>query len=204
MSEVNKVIYLKDYKQPDYWVTHVDLTFDLRQGKTLVSAKLHVKKNGSHQNPLLFDGEELELLEVKLNDVVIAKGMTLADGYMVSNETLSLQPTADAFTLETLVKIYPEKNTALEGLYKSGGNWCTQCEAEGFRRITFFPDRSDNMATYTTKIIADQTAAPVLLSNGNLVENGQAADGRHYTIWDDPFPKPSYLFALVGGDFGMS
>ena len=147
MAEANKITYLKDYKQPDYWVTHVDLTFDLREGETLVSAKLQVKKNGSHQNPLVLDGEELELLEVQLNRVALAKGVTLTEGYMVSKESLSLQPIEDAFTLETLVKIYPEKNTALEGLYKSSGNWCTQCEAEGFRRITFFPDRSDNMAT---------------------------------------------------------
>ena len=200
MSDVNTVKYLKDYKQPGYWVTHVDLTFDLRDGETLVSAKLQVKKNGSHQNPLVLDGEELELLKVKLNNVALVKGVTLTDSYVVSKESLSLQPTDDAFTLETLVKIYPEKNTALEGLYKSGGNWCTQCEAEGFRRITFFPDRSDNMATYTTKIIADQIAAPVLLSNGNLVDHGPMDDRRHYTIWEDPFPKPSYLFALVGGD----
>ena len=200
MSEVNTVKYLKDYKQPDYWVTHVDLTFDLRDGDTLVSAKLQVKKNGSHDNPLVLDGEDLELLEVKLNDQVLAKGGTLKEGYVVSKEFLSLQPTDDAFRLETLVKIFPEQNTALEGLYKSGDNWCTQCEAEGFRRITFFPDRSDNMATYTTKIIADQMAAPVLLSNGNLVDHGQMDEGRHYTVWEDPFPKPSYLFALVGGD----
>lgn len=200
MPEVNAVKYLKDYKPPDYWVTHVDLTFDLRDGETLVGAKLQVKKNGSHDNPLVLDGEELELLEVKLNNVALAKGGTLKEGYVVSKEFLSLQPTDDAFTLETLVKIFPEQNTALEGLYKSGGNWCTQCEAEGFRRITFFPDRSDNMATYTTKIIADQMAAPVLLSNGNLVDHGQMDEGRHYTVWEDPFPKPSYLFALVGGD----
>ena len=200
VSETNKVTYLKDYQQPDYWVTHVDLTFDLREGETFVGAKLQVKKNGSHQNPLVLDGEELELLEVKLNDVALAKGGKLAEGYVLDNQSLSLQPTGDAFTLDTRVRIHPEQNTALEGLYKSGGNWCTQCEAEGFRRITFFPDRSDNMATYTTKIMADQLAAPVLLSNGNLVDHGPMEDRRHYAVWEDPFPKPSYLFALVGGD----
>ena len=203
MSDVNTVKYLKDYQQPDYWVTHVNLTFDIRDGETLVSATLQVKKNGSHQHPLVLDGEDLELLEVRLNGVALTQGVTLAEGYVVSHESLSLQPTNDAFTLETRVKIYPEKNTALEGLFKSSGNWCTQCEAEGFRRITFFPDRSDNMATYTTKIIADRLAAPVLLSNGNLVDHGtmdNGDDGRHYAVWEDPFPKPSYLFALVGGD----
>ncbi|MDT3776523.1 aminopeptidase N [Nitrospira sp. MA-1] len=200
MSEVNSVTYLKDYTQPDYWVTHVDLTFDLRDGETLVSAKLQVKKNGSHDHPLVLDGEELELLEVKLNGLAIPKRANLTEGYIVDQRSLSLQPTGDAFTLETHVKIHPEQNTALEGLYKSGGNWCTQCEAEGFRRITFFPDRSDNMATYTTKIIADQIAAPVLLSNGNLVDHGPLDNQRHYAVWEDPFPKPSYLFALVGGD----
>jgi aminopeptidase N len=200
VSEVNSVTYLKDYRQPDYWVTHVDLTFDLREGETFVSAKLQVKKNGNHDNPLVLDGEELDLLEVKLNDSTLSKGGNLAEGYVIDRKSLSLQPTHDAFTVETLVRIHPEQNTALEGLYKSGGNWCTQCEAEGFRRITFFPDRSDNMATYRTRIIADQIAAPVLLSNGNLIDQGQIEDGRHYTVWEDPFPKPSYLFALVGGD----
>ncbi len=200
MSDVNTVTYLKDYKQPDYWVTHVDLTVDLRAGETLVSAKLQVKKNGSHDHPLVLDGEDLELLEVKLNGRAIPKMANLKEGYVVSQASLSLLPTDDTFTVDTLVKIYPEQNTALEGLYKSGGNWCTQCEAEGFRRITFFPDRSDNMATYTTKIMADQIAAPVLLSNGNLVNHGPMDDQRHYAVWEDPFPKPSYLFALVGGD----
>ena len=200
MSETNTVTYLKDYQQPDYWVTHVDLIFDLREGETFVSAKLQVKKNGSHQNPLVLDGEELELLEVKLNDVALPKGVNLTDGYVVDQKSLSLQPTQDTLTLETLVRIHPEQNTALDGLYKSSGNWCTQCEAQGFRRITFFPDRSDNMATYTTKIIADQIAAPVLLSNGNLVDHGPMDERRHYAVWEDPFPKPSYLFALVGGD----
>ena len=200
MSETNTVTYLKDYTQPDYWVTHVDLTFDLREGETFVNAKLQVKKNGNHQNPLVLDGESLELLEVKLNDLLLAKEANLAEGYMIDKQSLSLQPTIDTFTVTTLVRIHPEENTALEGLYKSGGNWCTQCEAEGFRRITFFPDRSDNMATYTTKIMANHTTAPVLLSNGNLVDQGQLDDERHYTVWEDPFPKPSYLFALVGGN----
>ena len=200
MSKTNTVTYLKDYRQPDYWVTHVDLTFDLRDGETLVRAKLQAKKNGSHQNTLVLDGEELELLEVRLNDSALSKGEDLTEGFVVDQTSLSLQPTNDTFTVETLVRIHPEQNTALEGLYKSGGNWCTQCEAEGFRRITFFPDHSDNMATYTTKIIADQLAAPVLLSNGNLVDHGPMDDRRHYAVWEDPFPKPSYLFALVGGD----
>jgi len=200
VSEANKVTYLKDYRQPDFWVTHVDLTFDLCDGETFVSAKLHVAKNGHHHNPLVLDGEKLDLLEVKLNDVAIAKGANLTEGYVVDTESLSLQPTQDKFTIDTLVRIYPEKNSALEGLFKTGGNWCTQCEAEGFRRITFFSDRSDNMATYTTKIIADHTTAPVLLSNGNRIDQGQVDDGRHYVVWEDPFPKPSYLFALVAGD----
>ncbi|MFZ1745816.1 MAG: aminopeptidase N, partial [Nitrospirales bacterium] len=200
MSEINSVTYLKDYQQPDYWVTHVDLTVDLREGETLVSAVLQVKKNGNHANPLVLAGEELELLEVKQNNLPVTKGGNLAEGYLVDRTSLSLQPAQDAFTIETLVRIHPEQNTALEGLYKSGGNWCTQCEAEGFRRITFFPDRPDNMATYSTRIIADQIAAPVLLSNGNLIDQGQLENGRHYTVWEDPFPKPSYLFALVAGD----
>ena len=200
MFEANKVTYLKDYKQPDYWVRHIDLTFELWEGETIVNARLQIEKNGQHDNPLVLDGEELELLEVKLNGLPVMKGENLTDGFVVSKESLSLQPTDATFMLDTLVKIYPEKNTALEGLYKSSGNWCTQCEAEGFRRITYFSDRSDNMATYTTKIIADQSAAPVLLSNGNLMDQGQLDGGRHYAVWEDPFPKPSYLFALVGGN----
>jgi len=200
VSETNTVTYLKDYTQPDYWVTHVDLAFDLRDGETFVSAKLQVKKNGNHHHPFVLNGEKLELLDVKLNDLALARGANLTEGYVVDKESLSLQPINDTFTVDTLVRIHPEQNTALEGLFKSSGNWCTQCEAEGFRRITFFPDRSDNMATYTTKIMADHTTAPVLLSNGNLVDQGQLDDGRHYTVWEDPFPKPSYLFALVGGD----
>ena len=200
MSEVNSVTYLKDYQQPDFWVTHVDLTVDLQDGETFVRAVLQVKKNGNHHNPLVLHGEELELLEVKRDNSPVAKGDNPAEGYVVDRTSLALQPTHDAFTVETLVRIHPEQNTALEGLYKSGGNWCTQCEAEGFRRITFFPDRPDNMATYSTRIIADQTAAPVLLSNGNLIDQGQLDNGRHYTVWEDPFPKPSYLFALVAGD----
>ena len=200
MSETNTVTYLKDYTQPDYWVTHVDLAFDLRDGETFVSAKLQVKKNGNHHHPFVLNGEKLELLDVKLNDLALARGANLTEGYVVDKESLSLQPINDTFTVDTLVRIHPEQNTALEGLFKSSGNWCTQCEAEGFRRITFFQDRSDNMATYTTKIMADHTAAPILLSNGNLVDKGQLDDGRHFTVWEDPFPKPSYLFALVGGD----
>ncbi len=198
--EANTVTYLKDYAQPKFWITHVDLVFDLREGETLVGAKLQVKKNGSHQHPLVLDGEKLELLEVRVNGLPLKKSTNLAEGYVVGKDTLSFQPTEDAFILETLVRIFPEKNTALEGLYKSGENWCTQCEAEGFRRITYCVDRPDNMATYTTKIIADPMTAPVLLSNGNLIDHGPTDDGRHYTVWEDPFPKPSYLFALVGGD----
>jgi aminopeptidase N len=148
----------------------------------------------------VLDGEELDVLHVKVNDRVLVKETKLTDGYVVNKGSLSLQPTEDKFTIDTLVKIHPEQNTALEGLFKTSGNWCTQCEAEGFRRITFFPDRSDNMATYTTRIIADHRTAPVLLSNGNLKDQGQTDDGRHYAVWEDPFPKPSYLFALVAGD----
>jgi len=195
----NKVTYLKDYKQPDYWVKHVDLEIDLQDGQTYVTARLQVQKNGNHNNPLVLDGEKLELLEVKIDGADVAKGATLADGYIVTDETLSLQPADETFVLETKVKIYPEQNTELEGLYKSGGNWCTQCEAQGFRKITYFVDRPDNMATFTTKVIADPAHASALLSNGSLIEEGEMPDGRSYAVWNDPFPKPSYLFAVVGG-----
>ncbi|MCB9995693.1 MAG: aminopeptidase N [Rhodospirillales bacterium] len=199
MSTEDNFTYLKDYKQPDYWVRHVDLTFDLQDGETFVTARLKVEKNGTHNRPLVLDGEKMELQSVEVDGVPMGKGNNLSEGYVVDDVSLSLQPADDEFILETRVRIEPEANKALEGLYKSSGNWCTQCEAEGFRRITYYVDRPDNMATFTTKIIADETEAPVLLSNGNMTDQGKTADGRHYTVWEDPFPKPSYLFALVGG-----
>jgi aminopeptidase N len=195
MAANDKVTYLKDYKQPDFWVKHVDLEFDLQDGETFVTAKLQVERNGSHNNPLVLDGENLELQSVAIDGQSVS-----AQGYTQTDKDLTIPTADDKFVLETKVRINPEDNKAFEGLYKSSGNWCTQCEAQGFRHITYFVDRPDNMATFTTKLIADDDAAPVLLSNGNLIDEGKTADGRNYTVWEDPFPKPSYLFALVGGN----
>ncbi len=200
-NKENNVTYLADYQPPDYWVRHVELEFDIRDGETFVKARLHVERNGTHDRPLVLDGEQMELLDVKLDGDELAPGENLAEGYVVDDKSLSLQPPADdMFVLETEVRIEPEKNTSLNGLYQSGGTWCTQCESQGFRRITYFVDRPDNMATFKVKVTGDTDKAPVLLSNGNLIDQGEAGDGRHFTVWEDPFPKPSYLFALVGGD----
>lgn len=184
-----------DYKEPDFFIRHVDLEFDIHDGETFVTSVMTVERNGTHANPLVLDGHKLETLAVEID----AQPLAPVTGYQADEKTLTL-PTADnAFTLKTRVKIEPEKNTALEGLYKSDGMWCTQCEATGFRAITWFIDRPDNMASYKVKVVADQ-ASPVLLSNGNMIDQGVTADGRHYTVWDDPAPKPSYLFALVAAD----
>ncbi len=184
-----------DYKAPDFFIRHVDLEFDIRDGETFVTATMKVERNGTHTNPLVLDGRKLDTLEVETNGWVLAAHT----GYQTTDETLTIPTSDDDFILKTKVKIKPEDNTALAGLYKSNGMWCTQCEAQDFRNITWFIDRPDNMASYKVKVIADKSA-PVLLSNGNLIDKGDTSDGRHYTVWDDPAPKPSYLFALVAGD----
>lgn len=184
-----------DYQAPDFFIRHVDLEFDIRDGETFVTATMKVERNGTHAKPLVLDGHKLDTLSVEVDGLPLAP----ATGYQTTDETLTL-PTADAhFELKTKVKIKPEDNKALGGLYKSNGMWCTQCEAQDFRNITWFIDRPDNMASYKVKVIADKSA-PVLLSNGNLIDKGDTPDGRHYTVWNDPAPKPSYLFALVAGD----
>ncbi|MCB1192773.1 MAG: aminopeptidase N [Leptospiraceae bacterium] len=191
-------IYRKDYKQPDYWIDTIDLRFELGEMVTQVKTKLNVRYNESvNQNlkPLTLHGEGLVLKNVWLD------GMELhPNEYKVDEETLTLNQNPKQFILETLVEIKPQENTLLEGLYKSSGNFCTQCEAEGFRRITYFLDRPDVMARYSTTIVANKARYPVLLSNGNRVESGESENGSHWVRWNDPFPKPSYLFALVAGN----
>lgn len=184
-----------DYRAPDFFIRHVDLEFDIRDGETIVTSEMRVVRNGTHNRPLVLDGFQLETQDVALDGLTLFPGT----GYQTTDETLTINIPDDIFTLKTRVKIEPEKNTALEGLYKSDGMWCTQCEATGFRAITWFLDRPDNMASYRVKVIADP-ASPVLLSNGNMIDQGPTADGRHFTLWDDPAPKPSYLFALVAAD----
>jgi len=196
--EKPKTIYREDYRPPDYWIDAVELHFDLGEEVTRVRSKLSMRRSqdiGGDPPPLVLNGQELALEGVWLD------GRELSPGeFHLGDEELVVQSVPARFELETLVAIEPQKNTALSGLYKSSGNFCTQCEAMGFRRITWFLDRPDVMARYTTTIVADRERYPVLLSNGNRVESEPLEAGRHRVQWEDPFPKPSYLFALVAGD----
>ncbi|XP_024004057.1 puromycin-sensitive aminopeptidase isoform X2 [Eutrema salsugineum] len=192
-----KEIFLKDYTKPDYYFETVDLSFSLGEEKTIVSSKIKVspRVKGSSA-PLVLDGHDLKLLSVKVEGKLLKEG-----DYQLDSRHLTLPslPSEEDFVLEIDTEIYPHKNTSLEGLYKSSGNFCTQCEAEGFRKITFYQDRPDIMAKYTCRVEADKTLYPVLLSNGNLISQGDTEGGRHYALWEDPFKKPCYLFALVAG-----
>ncbi|WP_442487330.1 aminopeptidase N [Halomonas litopenaei] len=190
-------IHLSDYRPPAYLVSRTELTFDLAPGATRVKARLHLERHPEREAgaPLWLDGEQLSLKAIAID------GQPLEEGeYELTRKGLSITGAPEAFVLDTEVEISPDDNTALSGLYRSGGMFCTQCEAEGFRRITFYPDRPDVMATFSTTVIGDLTREPVLLSNGNPVERGELPDGRHFVTWDDPHPKPAYLFALVAGD----
>jgi aminopeptidase N len=194
-----RTIYLKDYAPPEYLVGAVDLTFLLDGDETRVTSRLTLQKNhvaADAHAPLILDGEALQLDSVRLN------GRLLKDHeFQVNPETLILPgaPKVEVFELEIATRIQPAANTALEGLYLSGDMLCTQCEAQGFRRITYFPDRPDVMARYTTTLIGDKWNFPVLLSNGNRVASGDLKHKRHWVRWEDPFKKPCYLFALVAG-----
>ncbi|KAK3122447.1 hypothetical protein QOZ80_8BG0669690 [Eleusine coracana subsp. coracana] len=191
-----KEIFLKNYKKPDYLFDTVDLQFQLGEEKTIVTSRIVVSPGAEGiSSPLVLHGSDLKLLSIKVNGNELKN-----EDYTVNSRHLTLStPPAGVFNLEIVTEIYPHLNTSLEGLYKSTGNFCTQCEAEGFRKITYFQDRPDVMAKYTCRIEADKTLYPVLLSNGNLIEQGDLADGKHYTSWEDPFKKPCYLFALVAG-----
>jgi aminopeptidase N len=197
-TEQPKMIYLKDYQAPDYLIDETHLTFELFEDHTLVHAQLVMRRNpaaGAGLPPLVLDGQLLELLSVQLDDRLLS-----SNDYQIDDSHLTLHPGSERFSIDTSVKIHPETNTALEGLYKSGAMFCTQCEAEGFRKITYYLDRPDVMSKFTTTVIAEQHRYPVLLSNGNPVGNGPQDDGRHWATWEDPFMKPAYLFALVAGD----
>ncbi|MBG6285940.1 aminopeptidase N [Pseudomonas nitroreducens] len=202
-TEQPKVIYLKDYQAPEYLIDETNLTFELYEDHTLVHAQLVMRRNpdraagapGDDLPPLVLDGQQLELLSVALDDQALEAGQ-----YQLDENHLTLQPTAATFTVDSTVRIHPESNTALEGLYKSGKMFCTQCEAEGFRKITYYLDRPDVMSSFTTTLSAEQHQYPVLLSNGNPVASGSEEGGRHWATWQDPFKKPAYLFALVAGD----
>ena len=189
-------IYLKDYQQPDYLIDTVNLEFDLQQDQTKVSSRMQVRRRIgiSESAALVLDGQELELISVVVNDTPRNISTLL-----LTADELTLTSLPSQFTLEIVCTIKPESNTKLEGMYKSGSMYCTQCEAEGFRRITYFPDRPDIMARFSTRIIADKTDYPMLLSNGNLLDSGDSDGNRHWAYWEDPYPKPCYLFALVAG-----
>ena len=186
------VIRREDYAPPAWLVPDVSLRFELAAERTLVHATLNVTRNGMHVEPLRLDGDELELLALAVDGVSVAP--TYEGGRLV------VAIAGDRATVTTTVAISPAANTKLMGLYASGGILCTQCEAEGFRRITFFPDRPDVLSRYRVRLEADATTFPVLLSNGNKVSVGDLGGGRHFAEWDDPFPKPCYLFAVVAGD----
>jgi len=189
-------IRLADYTPPAFRIDHVDLRFALNPDTTRVTNRMDLTRNpGRRGEPLVLDGEHIELESVMLNNHALSPTAYNADA-----RTLTIHHVPDHFELEIVTTCSPANNTALEGLYQSSGNFCTQCEPEGFRRITYFLDRPDAMTTFSTTIVADVERYPVLLSNGNPVHWGSADDGRHWVRWDDPFPKPSYLFALVAGD----
>ena len=197
-TEQPKVIHLKDYQAPDYLIDETHLTFELYEDRTVVHGQLVMRRNpdlGKSLPPLVLNGQDMELQSLSLNDRPLGPG-----DYQIGEDSLTLQPDSAEFTIDSSVIIHPESNTALEGLYKSGRMFCTQCEAEGFRKITYYLDRPDVMSKFTTTVSAEQHAYPILLSNGNPIASGSEDDGRHWTTWEDPFKKPAYLFALVAGD----
>lgn len=191
-------VYLKDYRPSDFLIDQVHLEFDLGEEQTRVKSKLLIHANETIKKPakdLVLQGDGLIFVSASLDGKVLNK-----ENFSVTPDQLTIFNVPPHFTLEIETEIKPQENTALSGLYKSSGNFCTQCEAEGFRRITYFLDRPDVMARYTTKIIAEEKRYPVLLSNGNLIGSGKLPEGKHWVEWEDPFKKPSYLFALVAGD----
>ncbi|VAX12962.1 Membrane alanine aminopeptidase N [hydrothermal vent metagenome] len=192
-----KITYLSEYKKPDYRLDSVELHFDLHETRTRVYSRLLFKRapEADTQAPLKLDGSHLELQSVKLNGKALAP-----DSYTLDDDGLVIGNPGQSFELEVETQINPQANTALEGLYLSSGMFCTQCEAQGFRRITYFPDRPDVMSRYSVTVVADKEKYPVLLCNGNKREAGELDDGRHWVKWQDPSLKPSYLFALVAGD----
>ncbi len=193
LPKQNQVIRLKDYQAPAFSIAMANLQFDLIPNRTLVTSVLQLKAN-TDSRTLVLDGEDLEIVEIFLDGQAL-----LENQYVYEDNKLTINTVPESFELKTIVAVEPEKNTQLSGLYQSSGNYCTQCEAEGFRRITFFLDRPDALSVFKVKIIADKENFPVLLSNGNPEESGDLDQGRHYAVWDDPHPKPSYLFALVAG-----
>jgi aminopeptidase N len=197
MSESSvQTIYLKDYQAPAFELEKVTLTFRLfEDGATVLSVLNFKRRADASVDDLYLHGEDLTLRSLKLNQQLLSSG-----DYQVDHEGLTIKSVPDEFMLECETWIKPQENKRLEGLYKSSSMFCTQCEAEGFRRITYYPDRPDVMSVFQTRIEADKATYPILLSNGNPVDSGDLPEGRHFVTWEDPFPKPCYLFALVAGD----
>jgi len=192
-----RAIYLKDYTSPEYLIDKIRLEFDLAADKTTVSNTMQVRRNEESDSnaELILDGQLMDLISLTVDGRLLT-----SNDYTLTDENLFLPDVPEKFQLQIVTEIHPSKNTALEGLYASSSMLCTQCEAQGFRRITYFPDRPDVMSRYQVKLVADKNTYPILLSNGNLIESGDIDGGRHFAVWDDPSLKPSYLFALVAGD----
>ena len=191
-----RTIYRKDYQPPQYLIDKTWLDFDLHEDFSLVQSRLQIRRNplAAPATTLRLQGQVLELLELELDGKVLSAG-----DFQLSAESLVIHNCPEKFELRCVTRLRPQQNTSLEGLYKSRTMFCTQCEAEGFRKISFYLDRPDVMSVFTVRVEAESARYPVLLSNGNLVEEGANGD-RHWTVWEDPFPKPSYLFALVAGE----
>ncbi|MES2963674.1 MAG: aminopeptidase N, partial [Bdellovibrionota bacterium] len=195
-----QTIFLKDYRQPDFWIPQTELHFDLREDRAIVRSDLTIERNpaGRSGAPLVLDGEKLKLVRIAID------GRELAPGeYEATSERLAITNVPDKFHLQLTVEIEPQKNLSCQGLYKSAGMFCTQCEAEAFRAITYFLDRPDVMSVFTVTVEAEKTKYPILLSNGNPTRRRDLEGGRHEVTWNDPFKKPSYLFALIAGDLGV-
>ena len=201
-TDLPRTIYLKDYTPPSFLISNTELDVALSPSQTRVKARLSLHPNPKakdNKHPLKLDGELLQLVRVAIDGKELP-----ASGYGLTEKDLTIETAPSVpFTLEIETICDPEANKALTGLYRSQGVYCTQCEAEGFRRITYYLDRPDVLSKFRVRIEADRKDAPILLSNGNLIESGEAGPGRHFAVWEDPFPKPSYLFALVAGKLGM-
>jgi len=190
--------FLADYLPSNFTIKTVNLTIELEDTTTQVVNELIINRQGEYQDDLILDGEKLTLISVSIDDVPLT-----ADQYEQLDNHLRIMTNKNDFKLTIITQINPLDNTSLEGLFKSGGAFCSQCEAEGFRRISYYLDRPDVMAVFTTTVIADRTLYPYLLSNGNKIDQGELVNNKHFATWYDPFPKPCYLFALVAGDFDL-
>ncbi|MEM8855275.1 MAG: aminopeptidase N, partial [Pseudomonadota bacterium] len=197
-TDTGQISHLADYRATPYEVPEIALTFALAPDATVVTATTTFRARGEDRPPLVLEGDGLALTELMLNGAPLDSSAYEA----TTHQFILHHPPEGSFTLTIGTKVSPQANSELMGLYRSNGVYCTQCEAEGFRRITYHYDRPDVLSVYTVKILADGATTPVLLSNGNLVEEG-VEDGRAFALWHDPFPKPSYLFALVAGDLDV-